>query len=113
MHIRDYIDRVHKIHEEKGWNNDGRTVGDDCALMTSEISELLQDWRDGYGINEVYYEDQPNGTSKPCGIPIELADLFIRGMNFAAEKGIDLEAALDEKIAFNATRPFRHGNRRL
>jgi hypothetical protein len=113
MHIRDYIERVHKINEEKGWNEDGRTVGDDCALMTSEISEILEDFRDGRAMTEVYYEDQPNGTMKPCGIPIELADLFVRGMDFAARHDIDLEAALDEKIAFNATRPYRHGGRKL
>lgn len=112
MHLREYVERVNKIHVAKGWNDD-RTVGDDVALMHSELSELLDDFRSGRGLTEVYYEAQANLIEKPCGIPIELADLFIRGMNFAAQHEIDLEAALDEKIEFNATRPFRHGGRRL
>lgn len=113
MNLKEITDRIHAINIEKGWNEDGRTVGDDCALMTSELSELLEDFRAGRGMTEVYYEPQANLTEKPCGIPIELADLFIRGFDFAARYGIDLEAAIDEKVTFNATRPFRHGGRRL
>lgn len=113
MHIHVLIDRIHATNVKLGWAGDARTVGDDVALMHSELSELLDDFRSKRGMTEVYYEPQENLTEKPCGIPIELADLFIRGMDFAHRHDIDLEAAIEEKMAFNATRPFRHGGKAI
>lgn len=52
---------------------------------------------------------QPNG--KPEGLPSELADIVIRVFDLAGSLSIDLETAIVEKMAFNATRPHRHGGR--
>jgi NTP pyrophosphatase (non-canonical NTP hydrolase) len=48
-------------------------------------------------------------TGKPEGFPVELADAVIRLFGLAYEAGIDLPAAIEEKLAYNATRPFKHG----
>jgi NTP pyrophosphatase (non-canonical NTP hydrolase) len=41
----------------------------------------------------------------------ELADIFIRLVDYAAWRGIDLADAVDAKMAVNKTRPYKHGKR--
>lgn len=93
---------------DKGWYEEPRSFGDKIALMHSELSEALEDYRNGRLIGEVYFE----GT-KPCGIPIELADVIIRIFDTCGYYGIDLEAAIAAKMAYNATRLQRHGGKRI
>ncbi|KZE79462.1 hypothetical protein AV654_17640 [Paenibacillus elgii] len=93
---------------DKGWYEEPRTFGEMIALMHSELSEALEDHRDGRDFREIYYEGE-----KPCGIPIELADTVIRIFDTCGYLGIDLEAAIREKMAYNATRPQRHGGKKL
>ncbi len=42
---------------------------------------------------------------------VELADAVIRIADLCGHLGIDLEAAIDLKMAYNETRPFKHGKR--
>lgn len=56
---------------------------------------------------------QINSCWKPCGVPSELADIIIRVFDLAGRYNIDLERAIDEKMAYNATRPARHGGKVL
>ena len=46
---------------------------------------------------------------KPCGIPSELADVVIRVLHFSGKHGVDIEAAVAEKMRFNDSRPYKHG----
>lgn len=103
-----------RIAAEHGFSNiivpepeEGRTFGTIIALIISEFSEALEEYRAGHGLNEIYYG--PDG--KPEGIPIEIADGIIRAVNFCNNAGIDIDAAVDIKEAFNETREFRHGNK--
>lgn len=41
----------------------------------------------------------------------ELADIFIRLVDYAAWRGIDLADAVDAKMAVNKTRPYKHGKK--
>jgi len=50
---------------------------------------------------------------KPYGVPIEIADVIIRALNFCGRHGIDIKKAIDEKMAYNKSRPFRHGGKVL
>lgn len=50
-------------------------------------------------------------TAKPEGFPVELADVMIRLMDLAERMGIDLAEMINIKMAYNATRPYRHGRR--
>lgn len=119
MTLGDLTERVYQINLEKGWVDDDRTVGDDCALLHSEISEMLEEFRTGNQLEHVYFT-QPNGfpldpavspgpKDKPEGFGIELADLLIRVVDVAKRDHIDLERCLEVKLRFNATRPYRHG----
>lgn len=97
------------------------SVGEDIALMHSELSEALEDFRNGREPNLHLYESGGVTTSaemagahwKPVGVPSELADVIIRIAHFAGKHNIDLDRAVREKLEFNETRPFRHGGKKL
>ena len=49
---------------------------------------------------------------KPEGIPSELADIIIRVLDICAYHKIDIAHAISDKMAYNETRPYRHGDKR-
>lgn len=99
-------EEAHTNAVNKGWYEEPRTFGEIIALCHSELSEALEDHRDGHGLSEIYFEGD-----KPCGIPTELADVLIRIFDFCGHHQIDLEEAVWEKMQFNATRPHKHGGK--
>lgn len=106
--VRTMQKRAHEMAVSKGWYAKGkRPVMEIMALLHSEISEAVEEHRAGRKPSEIYREV----GGKPAGIPIELADVVIRIMDFCGAEGIDLQAAIEKKMAFNATRPRRHGDK--
>ena len=59
---------------------------------------------------ETYFD--PEKPNKPEGVPTELADVIIRILDFCEWAGIDLQAIMEQKHAYNLTRAYRHGNKR-
>lgn len=51
-------------------------------------------------------------NGKPEGIPIELADVIIRVLDYCGYAGIDIDAAISQKHEYNKTRPYRHGGKK-
>lgn len=86
------------------WNDPG-TVPRQLALIHSEVSEALEAWRENDAGSTT-----PDG--KPDGFIAELADVVIRVFDTAGALGMNLEKAVLEKMAFNATRPYKHGGKR-
>jgi NTP pyrophosphatase (non-canonical NTP hydrolase) len=88
------------------------TPAEDIALMHSELSEALEDIRAGLPLGQMHYEPK-SPLSKPCGVPSEMADVVIRVFHFCGKHEIDLDKAVQEKMAYNDSRPFKHGGKRL
>lgn len=126
--INELVQEAHQNAINKGWWEEDRSLPELIALMHSELSEALEDYRNGYKPAEMYYEYKGNKHKeasaillfgrekygcKPCGIPSELADVVIRIFDACGRYGIDLQAAIDEKMAYNKTRPHKHGGKVL
>lgn len=135
--ISELVEAAHANAVSKGWWDNPCSFGEAIALIHSEASEALEDYRNGLSPKDVFYEHNcsingkftsydslasvyPKRSSglglvsgKPCGIPSELADIVIRVMDVCGHYGIDLEKAIQEKMAYNATRSQRHGGKVL
>jgi NTP pyrophosphatase (non-canonical NTP hydrolase) len=98
---------VHALAKQKGWYDPEhpRSVPELLCLVHSEISEALEEYRDGHCTTRL------GDGGKPEGLPIELADAVIRICDMAESLGIDLENAIVAKHAYNRTRPHRHGSK--
>jgi len=110
--IANLIAEAHHTAVEHGWWTEPRTVGDCLALMHSELSEALEEYRKGGKPTEMWFAHTTTGE-KPEGVPAELADVIIRIADFCGRYGVDLEAALEAKLAYNRGREHRHGGKRL
>jgi NTP pyrophosphatase (non-canonical NTP hydrolase) len=119
--LRQYAADIKANNQEKGWYDDDRTFGDEIALIHSELSEALEAYRDGGFQDQTrYFEGEgmefqlnPNPNPKPEGVGAELADVLIRLLDTAYRHGIDLDGEMDRKMAYNRTRPYRHGGKLL
>ena len=119
--INELVKEAHDNAAAKGWWDKEPSFGEIISLIHSEASEALEDHRNRKGVNEVWYENpeghgwssQTGDFQKPCGIPSELAVIVIRVFDACGHYGIDLEQTITEKMAYNATRPQRHGGKVL
>ena len=109
---------------EKGWHDTPVSPLESFALIHSEVSEAVEEVRKG---NPPVYQIllKPSGDTqmiepghalwhekaKPEGELIELADAVIRIMHYCGKMGYDLGGAIEMKVKYNATRPYRHGNK--
>lgn len=111
---------AHSNAVDKGWwmaymDNHGllwpeparESIPEKIALVHSELSEALEECRAGRVEDGIYYA----GDSKPEGFGIEMADAVIRIMDLCCALGINLQECVELKMAYNQTRPYRHGGK--
>lgn len=133
---------AHQTAVDKGWWNSfmdtygliypdaaAKAIPEKIALIHSELSEALEEYRAGRVAHGIYYRDEngldhdatcawthcPVGGAleklKPEGFGVEMADAVIRIMDLCAVLEIDLQDCIEKKMAYNQTRPYRHGGK--
>jgi NTP pyrophosphatase (non-canonical NTP hydrolase) len=111
--ITELMSRAHRTACDKGWwDAEDRSIGEQIALMHSELSEALEEVRNGKPLTQIYHSDSPSGP-KPEGFAAELADVLIRVADTCEKYGVPLAEAVEEKLVYNATRPYRHGGKAM
>jgi NTP pyrophosphatase (non-canonical NTP hydrolase) len=95
MSINDLCKEAFETAMSKGWHDEPKEMGTKLALIHSEVSEALEADRKG---------DAENFAE-------ELADVCIRTFDLCGSMNIDLEKAIKEKMAYNKTRPYKHGGK--
>ena len=108
--LKEMEDEVIAVNTEKGWIGNGvvePTFGEAMMLINSEVSEAFEAWR------EIGLTERTRENGKPDDVASEFADVFIRLLHYCRLFGIDLQAEYERKIAFNRTRPYRHGGKNL
>lgn len=132
MTINDWTKEIHENAVDHGWWEEERSLPEIVALCHSELSEALEEYRDGNP--DVWYgcHQGRNGgiclaeecqhcdcgqcvigcsNDKPEGIAVEMADCIIRILDYAGHMGWDMEAIIRQKHEYNKTRPYRHGGK--
>lgn len=126
---------IHKNAVKHGWWDEERGFPEIVALCHSELSEALEEYRNGrpykwYACEECFGNGMPcepedeydcanylfkekceYRSKKPEGIAVEMADCMIRILDWCGKAGIDIDAIMREKCDYNRTRPYRHGGK--
>ena len=97
MSLNKYKEEVRALNTEKGWRNGTTTFAEYVALLHSEVSEMLEEWR----------------NKDDSELVLEYADVFIRLVDMADVFGVDLDDAYRVKMARNWARPYQHGGKTL
>ncbi len=106
-------DAIHANAVERGFQDPPQ---DSATMLLNLIGEICEYW-EAYRRNKL---DQPcdktEGMMALFGETLtngdeEIADILIRGLDFAAAKSSDVNRAVRIKHGYNRTRPFRHGGR--
>jgi hypothetical protein len=122
--LNDLVTESFKIATEKGWHETERSISAITLLMQSEVAEVIEEYRKHKGIGEIWYEEHHSDGSitikkvgqpglKPCGIPVEIADMVIRVADYCGKKGYNLEFSYDQTPEPDPTTEFEEWMARI
>jgi len=131
MNINSLVKEIHENAVAHGWWDEERSFGEIVALCHSELSEALEEYRNGkplvYGTCALRPQDCEHykicdavnlGGDKFCGEKckpeggaVELIDCVIRIFDYLGKIGVDTEKLMLAKHEYNKTRPYRHGGK--
>lgn len=108
MTLNELAKKCHEDAKSLGWYEQGKIKSDVESLMltVTELAEAVEELRKPDA--QVRYLSE---KGKPEGYGVEIGDAIIRLLDLCAYKGIDIESIVMEKLAYNLTRGYRHGNK--
>lgn len=108
VNINELVQAAHENAVAHGWWTELDTqpnIPEKLALIHSEISEALEEYRSNRMANWT------GDHGKPEGFAVELADAVIRIADLCGYLKIDLAKAIGLKHEYNRGRPYRHGGK--
>jgi len=115
LSILELVKQSYKTAKSHGWwDGKKHNIPEKIALMHSELSEALEEYRGGHPLDKIYYNINSAHPDKPEGFCVELADELIRISDFIGKHKLEqvLIDALYLKLEYNTTRPHRHGDKK-
>lgn len=128
--LQNIAQQIHKNADSHGfWPPEGRNMGEMISLMHSELSEALEEHRDGNPVvwfkHEEYCQTSKDYVGKtadcagctcnpkPEGAAVELVDAVIREFDtlysILTSSGFTIDQVLLLKMTYNNSRPHKHG----
>jgi NTP pyrophosphatase (non-canonical NTP hydrolase) len=125
--LNELRDEAFAYAEKQGFHERPMNLGERLMLVVSELSEALEADRNGKWApkfvldnmrrnrvplldqNPEFYPQYDYETFIRGSVEEELADAIIRLADLAGVYGIDLEWHVAAKMAYNKTRPYKHG----
>lgn len=108
MNLNDIRTEAYINAREKGFWDGQPNIAEKLALIHSEVSEALEELRSEPGL-PLSESITLESTGKPVGFASELADIIVRVCDLAGYLSIDLDKEVVRKMAYNRSRPRKHG----
>lgn len=107
MKLNELVKKAHDRAKRSGWWNPAKSSLECHMMVVTELAEAVEACR----IEQPPFYEALNG--KPEGEAVELADAIIRIADYFGHKGWNLEKVIKAKMAYNETRPHRHGDKKF
>ena len=110
MTLTELMNKCHNDAKSLGWYDEGKVKSDveNIMLTVTELSEAVEELRCPV-VRNLYFNE---GSAKPEGYGVELADAIIRLLDLCAYRQIDIESLINRKLEYNLTRGYRHGGKK-
>ena len=118
--LNDLSKKIHELNVKKGFYDEQPSKDRQLMLVVSEVSEAYESVRKNLVADSVFVKEStifPINlvSNKEFKIYVkdteedEIADSIIRLLDYCGNHGIDIDAHINLKLAYNQSRPYKHG----